>query len=142
MNKLRAIIVLAVTANILTVVLYKYAVIRTAHDNDAFFYIALVIIGLWLITFLMALDQARRKNLFSEKSCLWSILIIQFCTPFPMLVACSTVNPQILTTQHNTDIVKADKNHHPFSPEKGYVAYKLHDNTHHVTHVSRVVVTK
>ena len=87
----------------MTFLFYHFAVSQTHKDNDASFFISLAIIVLWLVTFLAALDQARRKNLFSAKLCLWAILIIQFCTPFPMLGLYSALNPQSEANALNAD---------------------------------------
>ena len=125
MNKLGTIIILAATANLVTFLLYHYATGRTGNGSDSSFYISLIIIVLWLTTFLIALDQAKRKNLFSAKLCMWAILIIQFCTPFPMLCMYAVLSPQAVTTSSSVGNSKANIEKHQIPFENQYVAYKI-----------------
>jgi hypothetical protein len=85
MNKLRSIIILAAMANLLTFLLYQFGKNELSPSGNASFFITLCIMAVWLTTFIVALELARRNSLFSTKSSVWAILIIQFCTPFPML---------------------------------------------------------
>ncbi|MDB5135481.1 MAG: hypothetical protein JWP37_2084 [Mucilaginibacter sp.] len=85
LKKLRAIITIALTANLLTLLLYNFAGKLAGKSEESSANILYCIMFLWFVTFLTALYEARQKNLFDAKLCLWSVLVIQFCTPFPIL---------------------------------------------------------
>jgi len=85
MNRLRSIIILAVIANLLTFLLYQYDKSETTPDSNTSFFITLFIVAIWFTTFIVALELARRNSLFNAKLGIWAVLIIQFCTPFPIL---------------------------------------------------------
>jgi Ca2+/H+ antiporter len=107
MNKLRSIIILAAIANLLTFVLYQFDKNELSPNSNASFFITLCIMALWLTTFIVALELARRNSLFSAKLGVWAILIIQFCTPFPMLGLYYTLgtHPEQIAANNNKQAI-------------------------------------
>jgi hypothetical protein len=85
LKKLRAIITIALTANLLTLLIYHFVGNQKGQSEESSANILYGIMFLWFVTFLTAMYEARQKNLFESKICLWSLLAIQFCTPFPIL---------------------------------------------------------
>jgi hypothetical protein len=95
MNKLWSIALLALIANLFTFLLYQYDRSETNLNSNTSFFITLLIMAIWLTTFIVALELARRNSLFSTKLGVWAILIIQFCTPFPILGVYYTMGSHI-----------------------------------------------
>ena len=107
MSKLRNLIILANIANLTTILLFKFGQSHIGKSNFSSFSIALCIIGLWFFTIITALTHTQNRNLFKTGLAVWTIFVIMFCTPFPLLGAYQALNPtpeksNNLTIVHDT----------------------------------------
>ena len=106
MSKLRNLIILAIIANLTTILLFEFGQSHIGKSNFSSFSIALCIIGLWFITIIVALTHTKNGNLFKTEISVWAIFVIMFCTPFPLLGVYQALNPvqekgDNLTIVHN-----------------------------------------
>jgi hypothetical protein len=118
MKKLIPLISLAVIANILSSPLWFYLHATTINDNNKAvgFLFLMALPALWFITVIVALilSVVKRKDIFTKKIWMWTVLTLLFCTPIPiMALSFLFIQP------------KADFNS-PIYTYKNGVAYKNH----------------
>jgi len=92
-SKLRNLIILALVANLITILLFELGKNQTGKSSYSSFSLALCILGLWLITIIAALIHSRNRELFKTELSAWAIFLIMFCTPFPLLGVYQAFNP-------------------------------------------------
>ncbi len=89
MKKLMPLISLAVIVNLLSSSLWFYLHATTINDNSKTvgFLFLMAFPALWFITVIVALilSVVKRKDIFTKKIWMWTVLTLIFCTPIPIM---------------------------------------------------------
>ena len=87
MNNLQPLIITAVIANLLTLLLYVINANQPVGNWDGLFFLYLEMPLVWLAALISLIVFAirRRKTIFSGATLKWTLLVMLFCTPLPMM---------------------------------------------------------
>lgn len=87
MTPLRPLIILAIVANVLTILFYKSSAAEPGGTGASLAFVLVWMPLIWITTFVIALiiTIKKRKQLFGSKSLL-TIFILLFCTPVPLVL--------------------------------------------------------
>jgi hypothetical protein len=86
MKNLYKLIIIAISANILTVLLYSHLMTLPGESGESWFIGLFCMPAIWIISAVLAiiLSYKNRKLYFQKNFWLWTILLIVFCTPIPI----------------------------------------------------------
>lgn len=95
MAQLRTLIIIAILANLLTLLLYNYAANQPGGSGVAMLFVFVWMPALWLITIITAIIILiiRRKYLFQKSIVRWTVLTLLFTTPFPAIAFYYVTHP-------------------------------------------------
>jgi len=87
MTNLRTLIIIAIVANLLTLILYNYAANQPGGSGIAMLFALVWMPVLWLITIITAIiiSIIKRKSLFRKPVVHWTLLTLLFTTPLPAI---------------------------------------------------------
>jgi hypothetical protein len=86
MKDLKKILLTAIVANLLTIILYLYAISQPGGSGTALVFSIFEMPALWLICLIVTviLVISKRKNIFKRVMLKWTIPVLLFCTPIPL----------------------------------------------------------
>ena len=95
MNKILPLIIIALFANLLTIVLYDYAHSQPGGTGTGLAFAVIWMPALWLTTLITAAVIAvkRSKIIFQSPLLKWSLPALLFCTPIPALILYNITSP-------------------------------------------------
>jgi hypothetical protein len=87
MTNLRTLIIIAIVANLFTLILYNYAANQPGGSGIAMLFALVWMPVLWLITIITAIiiSIIKRKSLFRKPVVHWTLLTLLFTTPLPAI---------------------------------------------------------
>jgi len=95
MTSLRPLIIIAITSNLLTVVLFNVASSQPGGTGASLAFIVLWMPAVWITTIILTLiiTLKRRRVLFANDKPIWTIATLLFCTPIPLYFGYKLTHP-------------------------------------------------
>lgn len=114
MIQLRLLIIIAVIANVLTVIGYKYAASQPGGTSTSLAFVVVWMPVIWISTIILAIIVAvkGRKKIFVGNKWILATTILLFCTPVPLFIASQ------LTGSSNTGVARSSSS---FSRKDGRI---------------------
>lgn len=86
MKNLYKLIIVAVSANILTILFYSYLMTLQGESGEAWFIGLFCLPAIWITSIILAIvfSYKNRKLYFQKSVWMWTILFVAFCTPIPI----------------------------------------------------------
>ncbi|MFI5406333.1 MAG: hypothetical protein ACHQ1D_07445 [Nitrososphaerales archaeon] len=95
MKQLRPLIILAILANLVTIVLYNYMASLPGGSGIDLMFALVWMPAVWIITIITTIIilVIQRKYLFQKSIVGWTVLTLVFATPFPAIACYYVMNP-------------------------------------------------